>query len=80
MKCPGQDSRYWDNSAIFDVNCPVCGHPEEFFKDESSRKCKKCGCRIANPKMDSGCAAYCKFAEQCIGELPAKTQKQNKDS
>ncbi|MFH0975607.1 MAG: HD domain-containing protein [Spirochaetota bacterium] len=69
MKCPGQDTRYWDSNAIFNVNCPSCGHPEEFFKDESSRKCKKCGYRIMNPKMDKGCAAYCKFAEQCLGEL-----------
>jgi hypothetical protein len=79
MKCPGQDSRYWDGGAIFDVSCPVCGHPEEFFKDESSRKCKKCGNRIANPKMDFGCAAYCKFAEQCVGELPVEIQKQKKN-
>jgi putative nucleotidyltransferase with HDIG domain len=69
MKCPGQDTRYWDKNAIFNVNCPLCGHPEEFFKDESSRKCKKCGYPIPNPKMDKGCAAYCKFAEQCLGEL-----------
>jgi putative nucleotidyltransferase with HDIG domain len=79
MKCPGQDSRYWDSSAIFEVKCPACGHLEEFFKDESSRKCKKCGHRIANPKMDFGCAAYCKFAEQCVGELPVEIQKQKKD-
>jgi hypothetical protein len=42
----------------------------EFFKDESTRKCKNCGHGIINPKMDFGCAAYCKFAEQCLGELP----------
>jgi putative nucleotidyltransferase with HDIG domain len=70
MKCPGQDSRYWDSSAIFDVKCPVCGNADEFFKDESTRKCKKCGHKIVNPKKNFGCAAYCKFAEQCLGELP----------
>ncbi|MBN2402705.1 MAG: hypothetical protein JXN64_09915 [Spirochaetes bacterium] len=72
MKCPGQDTRYWTSNAIFEVKCPSCGNPEEFFKDESSRKCKKCGHRIINPKMDSGCAAYCKFADQCLGELSIK--------
>jgi hypothetical protein len=76
MKCPGQDSQYWVSSAIFEVKCPACGHPEEFFKDESSRKCKKCSHRISNPKMDSGCAAYCKFADQCLGELLVKKNMQ----
>ena len=29
-----------------------------------------CENRFVNPKMDFGCAAYCPFAEQCIGTLP----------
>jgi HD superfamily phosphodiesterase len=29
--------------------------------------------------MDFGCAAYCKFAEQCIGELPPELIAQKKD-
>ncbi len=70
MKCPGQDSRFWGPEAIFDARCPNCGGPVEFFKDESSRKCRKCGYRVLNPKMDFGCAAYCKFATQCLGDLP----------
>jgi ribosomal protein S27E len=69
MICPGQDTRFWDGSAIFEIKCQVCGHAEEFFKDESSIKCKKCGNRIVNPKMEKGCAAWCKFADQCLGEL-----------
>lgn len=70
MKCPGQDSRYWQPGAIFEAECPECGHQVEFFKDETSRKCKNCGHKFVNPKMDFGCAAYCKFAEQCLGDLP----------
>ncbi|OIP90372.1 MAG: phosphohydrolase [Syntrophobacteraceae bacterium CG2_30_61_12] len=70
MKCPGQDSRYWNPSAVYEVACPECGQQVEFFKDETSRKCRHCGHRFVNPKMDFGCAAYCKFADQCIGELP----------
>jgi putative nucleotidyltransferase with HDIG domain len=70
MKCPGQDSRYWKPGAIFEVPCASCGQPMEFFKDESTRRCKKCGHKMVNPRMDFGCAAYCKYAEQCIGELP----------
>ena len=70
MRCPGQDSRYWKPGAVYDVACPHCGSQVEFFKDESTRRCKKCGNKIINPKMDFGCASYCKYAEQCIGELP----------
>jgi len=70
MRCPGQDSRYWKPGAVFEVECPNCGSAIEFFKDETKRKCRKCGHIMVNPKMDFGCAAYCKFAAQCLGELP----------
>lgn len=70
MKCPGQDMQYWNQEAIFEADCPQCGHAVEFYKDDTTRTCKKCGHRFVNPKMDFGCAAYCKFAEQCIGTLP----------
>ena len=70
MKCPGQDSRYWKPDAASEVKCPECGNTEEFFKDEPTRRCKRCGKKIINPNMDFGCATYCKFREQCLGELP----------
>ena len=70
MKCPGQDSRYWKPGAIFEVKCPKCGREVEFFKDDTSRKCGHCRHRFVNPNMDFGCAAYCQFAEQCLGTLP----------
>ncbi|KPA14390.1 HD family phosphohydrolase [Candidatus Magnetomorum sp. HK-1] len=70
MKCPGQDSRYWKPDAISDVSCPKCGKSVEFFKDENTRKCDHCGHKFVNPNMDFGCAAYCKYAEQCVGTLP----------
>jgi putative nucleotidyltransferase with HDIG domain len=79
MKCPGQDPRYWKFDAIFEVECPNCGHAVEFFKDETRRTCKKCGHRVLNPKMDFGCAAHCKFAEQCFGDLPPELVKQKED-
>lgn len=72
MQCPGQDTRYWKPGAVFETTCPKCGGEMEFFKDEASRRCKKCGERMLNPKMDFGCAAYCKYAEQCFGSLPAE--------
>ena len=70
MKCPGQDMQYWTAEAIFEVNCPECGKAVEFYKDDTTRSCSSCHHRFVNPKLDFGCAAYCKFAEQCIGTLP----------
>jgi len=80
MKCPGQDTLYWKFDAIFDANCPECGHKMEFFKDDATRKCPNCGHRVLNPKIDFGCASYCQFAEQCIGSLPPEflAQKEEK--
>lgn len=79
MKCPGQDSRYWKPGAIFDEKCPQCGQTVEFFKDDTARRCGKCGHRFANPKMDFGCASYCQYAEECIGDLPPELIAQKED-
>lgn len=70
MKCPGQDMQYWNAEAIFEVKCPQCGKPVEFYKDDTNRRCHHCGNRFVNPKMNFGCAAYCQYAEQCLGTLP----------
>lgn len=79
MKCPGQDPRFWKFDAIFEADCPNCGAVVEFFKDETRRRCKKCGHNVLNPKMDFGCAAHCKFAEHCFGDLPPELIKQKED-
>ncbi len=79
MKCPGQDPRFWKFDAIFDARCPKCNAVVEFFKDETRRRCKKCGHQVLNPNMDFGCAAHCKFAEQCFGELPPELIKKKQD-
>ena len=79
MKCPGQDSRYWKPGAIFEVECPKCGNEVEFFKDDTTRLCKKCGHRFVNPEMDFGCASYCPYAEQCLGDLPLELLAERDD-
>ena len=79
MKCPGQDSRYWKEGAIFETPCPKCSHNVEFFKDDTTRKCGNCGHRFINPNLDFGCASYCEFADQCIGTLPPELLAQKED-
>lgn len=79
MKCPGQDTQYWNEEAIYEIECPECNAVMEFFKDDTSRKCRNCGKRIVNPRMDFGCAAYCQYADQCIGTLPEEFLVQRED-
>ena len=79
MKCPGQDMQYWKPGAIYEEKCPECGAPVEFFKDDTTRKCSKCGHRFLNPNLDFGCAAYCQYADQCIGNLPPELVAQKED-
>lgn len=79
MKCPGQDTQFWQADAIYEVTCPECGKAVEFFKDDTLRKCHHCGHRFMNPQMDFGCAAYCQFADQCIGDLPPELIAQKDD-
>lgn len=79
MKCPGQDSRYWDSAAVFEARCPKCGNSVEFFKDDATRKCSSCGSRMLNPNNDFGCASYCPYAEQCLGSLPPELLAKKQD-
>jgi len=79
MKCPGQDTQFWTESAIYEARCPQCGRAVEFFKDDTTRKCGHCGHRFINPRMDFGCAAYCPYAEQCLGDLPPELVAQKED-
>ncbi|MBN1227293.1 MAG: phosphohydrolase [Deltaproteobacteria bacterium] len=79
MKCPGQDTQHWNADAVYEVPCPKCGHQVEFFKDEPTRKCGNCGHKVVNPKLDFGCAAYCTFAEQCLGQLPPELIAEKED-
>ena len=79
MKCPGQDSRNWKADAIYEARCPQCNQTVEFFKDDTARRCPHCGHRFVNPEMDFGCAAYCQFAEQCLGSLPEEIKEKQQD-
>ena len=65
-RCPGQDRRFWTPKDIFDIFCPHCGWEVEFFKDDPVRVCPGCGRDVRNPRIDLGCAKWCKFADECL--------------
>ena len=81
-QCPGQDKRFWKAGDIFEAPCPYCGGVIEFWKDDLRRRCRRCGKRVANPRLDLGCAEWCKYADQCLevrqekvdGNLPTGRQ------
>lgn len=80
--CPGQSQMFWKPGDIFEVNCPECGGKVEFFKDDVARKCKNCGRKIKNPKLDLGCVEWCQYADECmeeLGYLPDKKGKEETD-
>jgi hypothetical protein len=79
MKCAGQDSRFWDLDAVFEIPCEHCGYAIEFFKDDTSITCPKCEKKMLNPHIDFGCASHCKFAEQCLGDLPPELIAERQD-
>jgi len=70
--CPGQDTRFWKQGDIFEVACAHCGYSIEFFRDDASRRCPRCGKRVANAKLSLGCAQWCEHAEKCLGFDPKK--------
>ncbi|HHH76726.1 MAG TPA: hypothetical protein ENL03_06855 [Phycisphaerae bacterium] len=67
-RCPGQDQRYWKPGDIFEWPCPCCGEKIEFWKDEPFLTCPSCKQQVSNPRIDLGCAAWCKHAKECLGE------------
>jgi len=69
-RCPGQDQRYWKPEDIFDESCPFCKTMIEFWKDEPKRLCPICHKEVRNPRIDLGCAEWCKNGDKC-------TRKQN---
>ena len=69
-RCPGQDMRYWKPEDIFDLECPGCSNKIEFWKDEPMRFCPQCKLEVRNPRIDLGCAKWCKYGKECLGSLP----------
>jgi len=74
MRCPGQDWSYWTGEVAFEAPCPKCDAAVEFFKDETSGRCPKCGHRFRNPRFSFDCAQWCSFAEECLGFVPDRQE------
>ncbi|MBD3304979.1 hypothetical protein GF339_01335 [candidate division KSB3 bacterium] len=70
IRCPGQDVRFWKPKDIFEIRCPYCGTTIEFWKDDPMRHCPDCDQMVSNPRIDLGCARWCKYAEECLGSMP----------
>ncbi|MBT8361913.1 MAG: hypothetical protein KJO32_13255 [Deltaproteobacteria bacterium] len=47
-KCSGNNTQEWDAGAIFGIECESCGQVVEFFQDEITRPCYRCGQTINN--------------------------------
>jgi len=75
-RCPGQDTQFWGPGDIYSTDCPKCGKPVEFFKDDIRRRCQKCGHLFLNPKLDLGCSKWCQYAELCIGTMSKEEFKE----
>jgi hypothetical protein len=65
--------RYWKPEDIFTVACPHCQAEIEFWKDEPVRLCAACRKEVRNPKIDQGCAEWCKHAPECLEPAPKNT-------
>ncbi len=74
VRCPGQDLRFWKPDDIFCSRCPFCDAEMEFWKDEPFLFCRKCGREVRNPRLDLGCAKWCKFAAECLGRSPEDSE------
>lgn len=68
-KCPGQDRRNWKPEDIFEHECPHCGTFIEFWKTDAKRTCPDCNEHVINPRFNLGCALWCSYADQCVGDI-----------
>jgi Zn ribbon nucleic-acid-binding protein/HD superfamily phosphohydrolase YqeK len=78
MECPGQDTMFWKQDDVFEIECPKCGYHVEFFKYDVKRKCR-CGHEMVNPKIDFGCAQWCSYGDKCLESLPEDVRAVQKD-
>ncbi len=74
-KCSGNNFEEWGFDAIFDIECPHCGHLVEFFKDEINRRCSQCKYMVYNNRRDYGCGQWCSSSSTHTRNLCPKFKK-----
>ncbi|RPF42798.1 hypothetical protein EDD75_1908 [Thermodesulfitimonas autotrophica] len=75
-KCPGQDRRDFKPEDVILAPCPACGAEIEFFPDDIMVRCSACGKLARNPKFNPACAAWCAYADKCLGAVAAVYRRQ----
>ncbi len=50
-RCPREEEKFLKPGGIFDVECSGCGQAVEFFQDDQTQKCPKCGLVLTNPRQ-----------------------------
>lgn len=75
-KCPGQDRRDFKPEDVILSPCPACGAEIEFFPDDIMVRCSACGKLARNPKFNPACAAWCAYADKCLGPMAAVYRQQ----
>jgi len=53
--CGVGDTSKWGENSIYEVPCPYCKAPIEFFKDDKKRTCHSCGEQVLNPTAGQDC-------------------------
>jgi len=74
-KCTGNNWEEWGFDAIFDIECQVCGHMVEFFKDEITRNCPNCKNTVVNDSKDYGCGQWCSSSSPHLRNLCPKFKR-----
>lgn len=58
-KCTGNNWQEWTAESLHEQACPDCGHEIEFFMDEITRNCPKCGRTVKSNRTFFGCGRWC---------------------
>lgn len=75
-KCPGQDRRDFAPEDVILAPCPSCGAEIEFFPDDIMVRCSACKKLARNPRFNPACAAWCEYADRCLGEVAEAYRRQ----
>lgn len=75
----GARSKALETGRYFRCFLPSMWKEDRVFKDNVHRGCESCGTHVTNPKIDFGCAEWCTYAEQCVGNLPGEVKEKRRD-